>query len=314
MSSLSNARITKYGRWLRLCLFGSCIVAASVWWTVRQAAADFSERSLSLGRQLDTMSELAEGATTIELNGERMLVTSLTRATPVKDLLDKFASLCGRDSGGVAEQSEELLAKGAHVPALLQRGAFGVFRSELDTFDGTAACFARAQGGGLTETIARIEKVLDTGDFAALGQLRYIFARRTADEQTHVITVSSLGRLRLHRMFSEGDAPGEDIIEGVRPSASRRLLSVKVEGSAIQTAMYESELPPIEALEAYDAPMRKRGFLPGDLSAVAYSLVAETRVFMRQDQMVLVMANQLRGKTAVSAFRLPGGGFVSAAP
>lgn len=295
-------------RWLRL---GVCLLSLftlSLWWEVRQVEAEFSERSLSFGRSLEKLSELERNTTTFELNGERMTLTTTMRDEPASVLLDRFASLCARDSGGVSEQLDELAAKGAQIPAPLR--AFGVFRADGQD-EGTAACFARKDGGGLLETIKRLELLLDDGDFSRLGQLRYMFTRKALNGQSHVISVSSLGQLRLARMFpAHGDAPGSDLIDSVRPPAARRVLSVRVEGSQLQTAMYESRAEPELAVSAFDPAMRARGFSSGDLRSVQDSLVAATRVFLREDQTVLVLARPRADHlTAVSTFRLQGGGF-----
>jgi hypothetical protein len=302
----------RWKRWLRLGVFLGALSCASTWWLVHAVSADFSERSLALGRQLDRLSEIARGSTTLELNGARLTLTSVTRDESVAVLLERFASLCARDSGGVSEQLDELAQHGASIPALLRPGAFGVFRTEQGEQEGSAACFARDGDGGLLETIRRIGVVLDSGDFGALGQLRYVFVRRTPDQRSHVLSISSLGVLPLARMFPErGDAPGGDIMDGVRPLGARRLVSARVDGSKLEAAMYESSAQPDAAIAAYDAPMRARGFALGDLRHVEESLAASTRVYMREDDTVLVLANARRDATAVSAFRLPSGGFVT---
>ena len=316
MSGPDETKRLRKWRWLRLGVFLLLVTSVSAWWEVRKVSADLSERSLSFGRKIDKLSELSAQSMTIELNGARMMLTSTMRDEPVHVLLDRFAALCARDSGGVAEQLDELSASGANVPDALKKGAFGVFRTEKhagDDSEGTAACFARSERGGLMETVRRIDELLDTRDFAALGQLRYMFARRALNGQSHAIVVSSLGRLPLDKMFpAHGDAPGPDLFESVRPPESRRVLSVRVEGSSLQTAMYETSVEPEVAVSAFDAAMKARGFASGDLNSVADSLVASTRVFLRSDQTVLVVAAPSGVKqSAVSTFRLQGGGFAT---
>jgi hypothetical protein len=301
-------------RWVRLGAFLIVVSSVSVWWEVRKVSANLAERSLSFGRQLDKLSELSARTTTIELNGARMALTTTVRHESIGVLLDRFAAVCARDSGGVSEQLDELSASGASVPDALKRGAFGVYRSEREDLEGTAACFARQQRGGLMETLRRIDELLETGDFAALGQLRYMFAKKTFGGQSHVIAVSSLGSLPLDRMFpAHGDAPGPDLVDAVRPPRARRLLSVRVDGSSLQTAMYETSLAPEPAVRAFEPALKARGFALGDLASVEASLVASTRVFLRGDQTILVVAAPRgEGQTAVSTFRLQGGGFRTA--
>jgi hypothetical protein len=254
------------------------------------------------------MGAIAAGTTSFALNGARMSLTTITRQESISALLDRFAMLCGRDSGGVSEQLDAL---GDQVPDGLRRGQFGVFRDQRER-EGVAACFARKDGGGLEETLRRVQTLVESGDFASLGQLRLLWAREDGHGARHVLSVSSLGALPLDKMFpASGDAPGRDLSFGVRPASARRLISAHVEGGKLEGALYESTLPPAQALAGYDAPMRRLGFQPGDLSTVPREYVSGARVFLRHDETVLVFAQPHAGSTTVSSFRLANGGFVS---
>ncbi|HEX5658060.1 MAG TPA: hypothetical protein VFX59_12735 [Polyangiales bacterium] len=297
-------------RWrrTRLGLYLAAIATLSTVWVAHKADAEVSERALSIGRELDRFGAIAAGTTTFELNGARMALTTLVRKESPKVLLDRFAGLCARDSGGVAEQLDSLKEK---IPDGLRSGQFGVFRSEQGK-EATAACFARQEGGGLEETVRRLNLLVDSGDFAALGQLRYMFVRDLGNGESHVLSVSSLGALPLDRMFPEqSDAPGKDLSFDVRPAGARRLMSAGVEGSKLEGAIYESTLPPEQALAGYDAPMQKLGFSRGSLDGVASSLIAGARVFLRHDETVLVFAEPRDDHSTVSSFRLANGGFVT---
>ncbi len=297
-------------RWrrLRLGLYLTLIGTLSSVWAAHRAGAELSERALSVGRQLDRMSTIAAGTTTFELNGARMSLTTLTRKESIRALLDRFASLCARDSGGVAEQLDSL---GDAIPDGIRSKQFGVFRDERGQ-EGTAACFARSEGGGIEETVRRLNQLVETGDFAALGQFRYVFARDLGHGESHVLSVTSLGALPLDVMFPEqGDVPGSDLSFDVRPNGARRLLSAHVEGSKLEGALYESELPPAEALAGYDAPLARQGFQRGNLANAPEQLVRDARVFLRDDETVLVFAEPHEHHTTVSSFRLQNGGFVS---
>jgi hypothetical protein len=297
-------------RWrrVRLGLYLAAIATLSTIFLTRRVEAEISERAFSLGRQLDRMGTIAAGTTTFEVNGARMSLTTITRQESIGALLDRFAGLCARDSGGVSEQLDEL---GDKVPDGLRREQFGVFRDEKDG-EGVAACFARQDGGGLEETVHRVQRLVETGDFAALGQLRFLWARETGGGDRHVLSVSSLGALPIDKMFpQDGDAPGKDLSFGVRPAGARRLISAQVEGGKLEGALYRSELPPAQALAGYDAPMRDLGFQRGELRAVPAEYVSDARVFLRADETVLVFATPHDDFTTVSSFRLANGGFVS---
>jgi hypothetical protein len=305
---MREERNTVRWRRLRLGLYLAAIATLSTVWLAHRAEAELSERAFSVGRQLDRMGTLAAGTTTFEVNGARMALTTVTRQESIAVLLDRFAGLCGRDSGGVSEQLDEL---GDKVPHGLRRGQFGVFRDQQER-EGVAACFARQDGGGLEETARRVQRLVETGDFASLGQLRYLWARETGNGERHVLSVSSLGALPIDEMFpQDGDAPGKDLSFGVRPDGARRLLSAHVEGGKLEGALYESSLPPAQALAGYEAPMHALGFQPGNLGAVPAEYVGDARVFLRADETVLVFAQPHDGTTTVSSFRLANGGFVS---
>jgi hypothetical protein len=297
-------------RWrrVRLGLYLAAIATLSTVWLAHKAEAEVAERALSLGRQLDRLGTIAAGTTTFELNGARMALTTLTRTEPIDVLLERFAGLCARDSGGVSEQLDAL---GDEVPEGLRSGQFGVFRSMKDQ-QGTAACFARQEGGGLEQTVRLLSELVDTGDFAALGQLRYMFVRDLGNGERHVLSVTSLGALPLDRMFPDDrDVPGRDLSFGVRPHGARRLISTRFEGSKLEGAIYESTLPPAQALAGYDAPMQQLGFQRGSLAAIDAPYVEGARVFLRNDETVLVFAEAHGAHTAVSSFRLANGGFAS---
>lgn len=305
---MREERSTVRWRRVRLGLYLAAIATLSTVWLAHRAEAELSERAFSIGRQLDRMGTIAAGTTTFEVNGARMALTTVTRQESITVLLERFAGLCGRDSGGVSEQLDLL---GDRVPDGLRRGQFGVFRDQQDR-EGVAACFARKDGGGLEETTRRVQLLVQTGDFAALGQLRYLWARETGNGQRHVLSVSSLGALPLDKMFPQhGDAPGKDLSFGVRPDGAQRLISAHVEGGKLEGALYVSKLPPAQALAGYDAPMRALGFQAGNLGAVPAEYVSDARVFMRRDETVLVFAQPHDSSTTVSSFRLANGGFVS---
>lgn len=297
-------------RWrrVRLGLYLAAIATASTAWVARTAGAELSERAFTLGRQLDRMAAIEAGTSTFEINGARMSLTTITRQESVSALLDRFAGLCARDAGGVSEQLDAL---GDKVPDGLRRGQFGVFRDEKQK-EGVAACFARKQGGGLEDLARRAQQFLEHGDFAAFGQLRFLWTRDLGNGERHVLSVSSLGALPLDRMFPEqGDAPGKDLSFGVRPRSATRLISAHIEGGKFEGALYVSKLPPAEALADYDAPMHALGFERGNLSAAPAELVSGARVFLRGDETVLVLAQPHADSTTVSSFRLANGGFVS---
>ncbi|MEY4581098.1 MAG: hypothetical protein RL701_5801 [Pseudomonadota bacterium] len=305
---------TRLIRWLRLLAFVAIIVGASAWWQVRRASARLTELSSSVGGQLSKMQEVANGTSTLKINGQRVSLTTLTTDASVTDVLDRFTASCMKSTGGLAEELRELEANGAKVPADFPRHALGVLRMEKNEEEASAGCFARSGNGGIRELAERVGRFAESGDLAEFGQLRYVFVRYYAVHAvTHVLTVTSLDRMPIEQMFpTESDAPGADLLDGVRPAHARRMLSARLEGSKHEMSLYETDRDPELALSSYDEPLHARGFTSGDLSAADGMNPVPTRVYFKQDDIVVVLAApQDNHKTMVSAFRLANGGFAS---
>jgi hypothetical protein len=306
-------RRSRLAAWLRLCLFLGLVLGISAWWKVRQVSADVSELSASLGRGLSKLQRAAEGTTHLRLNGERFALTTVTTEASVAHVIERFSLGCARASGGLLEELRELERGGIAIPPEAAT-SLGVLRMISSDDEASAGCFVRSGGGGARDVLARAERAFASGDLAELGQLRYVFARRRAAEgPTHVLTLTALGRIPLASMFPEQvDAPGGDLLDGVRPPEVRRVLSARVEGSEQQLILYETTADAERSLDSYDAPLRARGFSAGDLSPADGLAQVPARVyFKRDDSIVLLAAPQDNGKTLVSSFHLAGGGFAS---
>lgn len=298
--------------WLRLFTFASFVLGCSAWWKVRQVSADVSELSSTLGRRLDELQRVADGTTTLRLNGQRFTLTTLTSEASVADVLERFSRSCARQSGGLLEELRELGDRGITLPPEAA-SSLGVLRLSRSEDDASAGCFARAGSGGAKDVLERAQRALRSGDLAELGQLRYVFAQRRRSGITHVLTLTALDRIPIATMFPEqGDAPGTDLFDGVRPPGARRVLSARVEGSKQQIALYESHGDPEEGLDGCAEALRAHGFSPGDLSAADGLSPVPTRVYIKPDDSVVwLAAPQDNGKTLLSGFRLGDGGFVS---
>lgn len=296
----------------RVALYLAILIGLSAWWMARQVSAELDERALSIGRTVESWRDPAAGTSTIRLNGRRISITSVSSDDSVKDILDRFTGMCARNSGGMHEQILEMIAKGAKVPQHVA-DRFGVFRTE-NADQGTAACFAREGEGGLASLYDRFDKLFETGDLAALGQLRYVFAHRSeGSSSTHVLTAISHDPLPIEQIFpADGDAPGTDLVPGVRPEQARRIVSADLEGTTQRAVIYEASVSAAQALQAYDSALPARGYQRGDLSPVADDMPAPTRVYLKADETLLIIAKDLPSGSQVNAFRLANGGFVRA--
>ncbi|MET0387045.1 MAG: hypothetical protein ABW321_13850 [Polyangiales bacterium] len=301
----------------RLALFLTLVTLLSAWWKIRTVSAEIDERSLEIGRrisQLDSAYDPEKGTSTIRMNGQRLAITSVSSDDAISAILDRFSDMCAKHAGGMTEYIAELNAKGAKVPDHVAK-RFGVLRAQAEEREGTAACFANDSAGGVFELLERAEQAVSTGDFSALGQLRYVYAHKNPNSPTtHVLTVLSLGALPVEEMFpDDGDAPGDDLVPGLRPPSARRVLAAELEGTQQRAVAYEAKVSAEVALRAYDSGLPARGFTKGDLSIIGEDLPVPARVFFTPRETLLVMAqDQGDGLSHVFAYRLANGGFVQA--
>jgi hypothetical protein len=299
-------KTSKVARWLRLGSYLCLIVVGSVWWLAHQAHAEVAERALQVGHELQRIHPAKAGITPMRINGQLLSLSSLVVPHPVAEVLDRFSARCGRDSAGVEEELQTLQQKGAKLPAELSPSVFGVFRSDDDEREGTAACFARSGAGGLQRLAGAMTRAAESGDLAELGQLRYVFARRAQDpNHTHVISVWSQGPLRVAEMFPEnGDVPGSDIMPNVRPPAAQRVLASEALNAPYQLALYESSARPDQVLTSYDGQLKKHGYAAVARDALSDKLPVTARIYMREHGAALVvLALPSDGKTLVAALR-----------
>jgi hypothetical protein len=316
-----GSRVRAY---LRLFAFLVCVLGGSLLWTAQYASAELSERALIAGRQLERLAEHgASAGTTLRINGQVLTLTSATTELPIETVLDRFERLCARDSGGSAEELAALAAAPAGLPEGFDVRRFGVLRTE-SAHEGTAACFAREGKGGLAQLFGAVSALAESGDLQAFGQLRYLFVRRSERSGgNHVLTVSSEGALPLLQMWPEtGDAPGRDLVDGVRPPEATRTLSAEAAGYALTT--YESARPGDEALASYGAQLARRGYRRMPLAVEDRQAPqareparapAPSQVFVQGNDVLILFATEQDDApgSLVSATRIVRRGYVAAA-
>jgi hypothetical protein len=275
--------------------------ARSVWGSAEQSLLD-------IGEGLTAMGDVLGPNYRVRLNGEPVNVASTTTDLAVGKVLDQFEQECSEHTGGLEEEltrlSESL--KGDFPPNLKGAAGKGILRKELGGH-GMIACFGRQGGGGAKGILAAAKEVLETGDLAPLGNLRYVTAERRTDGKTHVVTVWTEGRFRIGHMFpASGDAPGADPGLAVRPPAARRILSAGVDGSPFGVQVYDSAAAPEAVLDHYDREMPVQGWRSIE-GATEVSEAAKTgRAYMRGAVDLIVSAEKSNdGHTVVSIVSMP---------
>jgi hypothetical protein len=228
---------------LRAALCVGLLAALVLGLALRTARAEVNEKLLGFGAELAAWQSARLHSTPrrLSLNGLELGVVTASSAEGVRASLDRFHTLCKR-RGGLA------------VPAALRdrfpAGLDGVLRQDADE-EGFLACLDSGAPLEFEELVRRLEAFADTGDLQALGELRYVFARRSG-ETTTLLVFWSEGSAPLAQLFpSQGDAPGRDP-EGVpRAPGSRRLLSAAEHGAPYSAAVYAIEGQSPEALGAW---------------------------------------------------------------
>ena len=236
MSTRSNrsvrARLAAFAR-ASICLLVILVVLLAS--CLRSAHARLGEALLGFGDQLVKLQDLRANSAPrqLNINGLSLGVLTLSTDLAVPAALDRFQSLC-RQRGGLQVP-----------PALAAR--LGPARSAFDaTFrqegqgEGVLACIDSGYPLSVEQLTERLAAMHDTGDLAALGELRYVFARRSGTTTTLLVFWTD-GSAPLLKLFPPtGDAPGRDPQNVPRPEVSRRILSATEHGALYHLTLYKA--------------------------------------------------------------------------
>jgi hypothetical protein len=220
-------------------------------WCAQRVQAALGERALGLGRALDGWVQDAGADTLLELNGQRLHLTTQTSKDDVHALLDRFESACAQ---GALPLTAAPFSAGSRPHGL------ATLRRDFGDESAVAVCLARGEAsGGLAELLQAFAAYARSGELAQFG-LRTLFVRRTA-RGSHSLLAWSAGPLSLRTMFPErGDAGGADLPGLPRPEHARRVLSVQVQQRDYALAAYDVAVAPRAALAQYTRELAQHGF------------------------------------------------------
>lgn len=230
----------------------------------RSVMADMSEAGLRAGREVAKFSRLAGPAERILLNGESFRHGSNYVKESVHEVLDKAEEHCQAHLGllGGALDSLSPEAKAKLDPRIPQPDRSAIIRDEGES-GGMVACFVDAKPRSFADFQERLERMIATSDLTELGRLRYLYAERTKNGETHVVTLAVDSGLNLNEMFpATGDAAGEDSRVVPRPPESRRTLSAAAEGMPFGVRLYVSAKDPVALDRFYTKELGQKGYKP----------------------------------------------------
>jgi hypothetical protein len=282
-------------------LIGATLVARSGFARIRGSAMQLGDELIHLTESTGMAGDFYR----LRLNGELMNVATAKTSLSVSEVLARYKGACEVHADGIKEEFAHLresLKPGAPLPAVGYPG-LGILREESED-RGMVLCFA--QGGHTDHTAAfgRITDFADSGDLAKLGDLRYVVARQTPGG-SHVVVAWTDGSFPISKMFpDEGDAPGADVPNVVRPDGTRRLFSAYAEGAPYGIRVYEADRPASLLLGQYDREMPTNGWQT--ITPVAQTLPS-ARAYSRDGVDILVSVgshNKDPNKSVISVIEM----------
>ena len=291
-------------RWQRRAGAAVLLVAVALGGSALRARAELSAQLWQLGDELAAFGAAHDTTSTLELNGARVQLASLTLSAHVHEVLDRFDAACAAAASSSSEALRDARGQPAARASLLRE----------ETADaGMALCLAQPTDAGLRSLRERGADYARSGDLSVFGQLRYLRAQRTPHGALHVLFAHSAGPLPLSAMFpAQGDARGSDIASLPRPAAARRVLSMRLAGRGDALVAYEVDAALQPALQAYAGTLQRNGFVQLEVAPDAAAL-PRTRIFARDGELYLVHGKRQDGQSVLAALRIGTGAPLPAA-
>lgn len=262
-----NAAMHRLRGTLRAALVAFVLLVVLVLGCWHCAQAKAGEALISFGQEVSKLAGLrvSDQVRILSVNGVQLHLVSASSSLDLHEVIARFHGFC-RDSSGVAmpEAIQKRLGTKAQHEVL---GALdGVYRHETKDA-GVIACLDTGSRLLPDDMTARLQRFAKTGDLSSIGHLRYVLARRSA-ENTTVLVLWTEGKASILEMFpKQGDAPGVDPINIPRPPATRRLLSAVELGMPYQVTLYESDSQtPSNFREWFSRRLRANGWTFVDTS------------------------------------------------
>lgn len=278
---------------------------------LRAAHAEVKTRTVELGRQMLQLANASQhDVNKLTLNGQPMWIGSSLAEDSVSVVLDRYQTDCEKNSAQPSESWRELAKKTDAKKESPSALATGVMRAG-DSQEGTVVCFTKGENSKPT-TKEALKTFAETGELGALGNLRYVYVKKSAKGNTIVLTAWTDDKFNLADLVPpEGsEAPGADFAEIPRPPTANRMMTVQVEGTPFGVNVYKSKQGPENVANFYDVEMQKRGWfaldpeldkqLKGENDTKAVGRLYE------KNGVVLTLATNLQDGDTVTALGLAG--------
>jgi hypothetical protein len=294
----------------RISLYVGLLGLLGTWFVAHRASAELSERGMKLGRKLERFAALSGKVTQLEWNGQALSLSTRVVDAPLAQVLDQFVGACSDGNGALAGQLAQQVGVKALPASAIERAL--VLRDRLNDDAATAVCLAGLGDGGLSGLGARVAAFARSWDASELGQLRYAFMRK-AGKGTHVLLVSADGPLVLNELvpWDGHEVSGPDVVPGVRPHGSTRILAAAARGTPHLIDAYRASATPAAAIADYGAQLEAAGYravrMPSGYGT-PYELhtddVSFTRGYERGSQMLVATSRPDEGGSVLAVVQI----------
>lgn len=276
-------------------------------YSIKVARAEMRRGTLELGREMMHLAQPTNHSVTpITINGQTMYMGSSISDDAPALVLDRYENVCKSDPGqpGLGWKDIEK-QNGGPVKDAPSIASSGFMRAGNDE-EGTVVCFVRGDKTGATVQES-FNSFMQTGELGALGKLRYVYAKKTKNGHTHVLTAWTESKFNMAEMMPEEgkDAPGADFPEIPRVPNGVRALSASAEGLPYGVNVYKTSDAPAKTLAFYDQEMVKRGWLGYNPEMKEDEDGGQGRAYVREG-VVLTVATKIQPEGNFVALGLAG--------
>jgi hypothetical protein len=279
---------------------------------LRSAHAEMKNRTVELGRQMYQLANASQhDVNKLSLNGQPMWVGSSTSNDTVDNVLARYQADCKKNAAQPIENWRELARNESAQKAEKSAMPDGVMRAG-NSNEGVVVCFTKGDESKPTLKEA-FSTFAETGELGALGNLRYVYVKKSERGNTIVLNAWTDNKFNLADLAPpEGtEARGSDFAEIPRPEGSLRIFSAQVEGTPFGVNVYRSKQGPENVVAFFDQDMGKRGWIAldpeidkhGDEGAAKTQ--AKARLYERKG-VVLTLASNVQDGDTVTALGLAG--------